>query len=115
MCYCGLIYQYTLILYLQKLLDEVKTWKARLGDVGEVEGLSFGSILQQQEDIIRALEDQIARLRQLLRLRQQFIALITDITNFITTYTGIVRDIEHSPKSTQEKIDNFNEVGFFSS
>jgi nesprin-1 len=91
-------------------LDDLKNWKSGEGDLGDVELGPLQNVLQQQNDLIQMLEDQIARLQLLLRLRQQFIALISDITTFITTYTDVVRDIEQSGQSTQDKIRRYDEV-----
>lgn len=92
----------------QKLLDELKNWKNGLLDLEDA-GVLQG-VIQQQDDLIRQLEDQIARLRQLLLLREQFIALVTDITTFITRYTDIVHDIETGGHSVQEKIKKYDDV-----
>lgn len=93
---------------LQKLLDELKNWKNGLGDLEGVGNLQ--GIIQQQDNLIHAIEDQIARLRQLLLLREQYLALITDITTFITRYTEVVRDIETGGHSVQDKIKKYDEV-----
>ncbi|KRT83699.1 hypothetical protein AMK59_4490, partial [Oryctes borbonicus] len=50
---------------------------------------------------------QIARLKQLLLLREQYLVLITEIMTFITKYTEIVRDIEKSGKTVEEKIESY--------
>lgn len=67
-------------------------------------------VVQQQEDLIRVIEDQLDRLRKLLLLREQFIALIADITTFITRYTEVIKDIETGGHSTQEKIKKYDDV-----
>lgn len=91
---------------LQKLLDDLKNWK-----MGDLEGVAnLQHIVQQQQDLIRSIEDQLDRLRQLLLLREQFIALIADITMFITRYTEVIKDIETGGHSTQEKIKKYDDV-----
>lgn len=92
----------------QKLLDDLKKWKNDLGDLEGVGNLQ--GVVQQQEDLIRMIEDQLDRLRQLLLLREQFIALIADITTFIARYTEVIRDIETGGHSTQEKIKKYDDV-----
>lgn len=67
-------------------------------------------VLQQQDDLIRTIEGQIARLRQLLLLREQFISIITEILTFITKYTGVVRDIEKGGHTVDEKIKKYDDV-----
>lgn len=94
----------------ERILGDLKANKAKLadlqsGNVGDLHG-----VLSQQDDLIRALESQIAKLRQLLLLRQQFIALVTEIMTFITKYTGVVRDIEKSGQTTEEKIKRYDDV-----
>nr|CAD7570990.1 unnamed protein product [Timema californicum] len=77
----------------------------QLGSMGDLQGIS-----QQQDDLILSIESQIARLRQLLLLREQFIALITEIMTFITKYTEVVRDIERGGHTVQEKIKKYDDV-----
>ncbi|XP_046474495.1 muscle-specific protein 300 kDa isoform X6 [Neodiprion pinetum] len=94
----------------ERILGDLKANKAKLadlqsGNVGDLHG-----VVSQQDDLIRALESQIAKLRQLLLLRQQFIALVTEIMTFITKYTGVVRDIEKSGQTTEEKIKRYDDV-----
>ncbi|XP_044734627.1 nesprin-1 [Chrysoperla carnea] len=94
----------------EKILGELKANKAKLGDLsldnmGELQG-----IVEQQDDLIRIIEDQISKLRQLLLLREQFLALITEIMTFITKYTEIVRDIEKSGHTIEEKIKRYDDV-----
>lgn len=88
----------------EKILDDLKANKAKLFDLQSTNVGDLHDVLAQQDDLIKALEAQIAKLRQLLLLRQQFIALIAEITTFITKYTEIVRDIEKSGQTTEEKI-----------
>lgn len=83
----------------------MKLGDLQLGNMGELQGIS-----QQQDDLIAAIEAQIARLRQLLLLREQFIALITEIMTFITKYTEIVRDIEKGGHTIEEKIKKYDDV-----
>ncbi|XP_063222936.1 muscle-specific protein 300 kDa isoform X4 [Bacillus rossius redtenbacheri] len=100
----GMLAQY------ENILEDLKANKLRLGDaqlgnMGELQGIA-----QQQDDLIRAIEAQIARLRQLLLLREQFIALVTEIMTFITKYTEVVRDIERGGHTVQEKIKKYDDV-----
>nr|CAD7605236.1 unnamed protein product [Timema genevievae] len=93
-----------------KILSDLKANKSKLGDLqlgsmGDLQGIS-----QQQDDLIHSIESQIARLRQLLLLREQFIALITEIMTFITKYTEVVRDIERGGHTVQEKIKKYDDV-----
>ncbi|XP_029680499.1 nesprin-1 isoform X2 [Formica exsecta] len=94
----------------EKILDDLKANKAKLFDLQSTNVGDLHGVLAQQDDLIRALEAQIAKLRQLLLLRQQFIALIAEITTFITKYTEIVRDIEKSGQTTEEKIKKYDDA-----
>lgn len=91
----------------ERILGDLKTNKAKLSDLQSANVGDLHGVLAQQDDLIRALEAQIAKLRQLLLLRQQFIALIAEITTFITKYTEIVRDIEKSGQTTEDKIKRY--------
>lgn len=88
----------------------MKDYRAQLGDLEECNLGELANIVAQQDDLIKAIEDQIARLRQLLLLREQFMALIQEITTFIAKYTEIVRDIEKGGHSVQEKIKRYDDV-----
>lgn len=94
----------------EKILDDLKKNKAKLSDLQDSNLTDLHGIIGQQDDLIRNLEAQIARLRQLLLLRQQFLALITEILTFITKYTDIVRDIEKSGQTIEEKIHKYDDV-----
>ena len=91
----------------ERILNDLKVNKAKLSDLQSVNVADLHGVLTQQDDLIKAIESQIAKLRQLLLLRQQFIALITEITTFIAKYTEIVRDIENSGQTTEEKIKRY--------
>ncbi|KAL0110413.1 hypothetical protein PUN28_013801 [Cardiocondyla obscurior] len=94
----------------ERILDDLKVNKAKLSDLQSANVGDLHGVLAQQDDLIRALEAQIAKLRQLLLLRQQFIALIAEITTFIAKYTEIVRDVEKSGQTTEEKIKRYDDV-----
>lgn len=91
-------------------MGELKTYRAQLGDLGNTGLGEISNIVAQQDDLIKAIEDQISRLRQLLLLRQQFIALIQQITTFIAKYGEIVREIEEGGLTVQEKIKKYDNV-----
>lgn len=94
----------------ERILGDVKANKDKLSDVPGASTAQLQNIIGLQDDLIKTIEDQIARLRQLLLLREQFIALITDIMTFITKYTEVVRDIEKSGKTVEEKIAIYDDV-----
>nr|XP_033322974.1 nesprin-1 [Megalopta genalis] len=94
----------------ERILNDLKANKAKLSDLGSVNVADLHGVSTRQDDLIKAIEGQIARLRQLLLLRQQFIALIAEITTFVAKYTEIVRDIENSGQTTEEKIKRYDDA-----
>lgn len=94
----------------ERILGDLKANKAKLADSPGGTSGPLQNIILQQDDLIKMIEDQIARLKQLLLLREQFIALITDIMTFITKYTGVVRDIEKSGKTVEERIKQYDDI-----
>lgn len=59
------------------------------------------------------IEERITKLKPSLAMREQFNELICDITFFITKYTEIVREVERSTNSVQDKIKKYEEVKIF--
>ncbi|XP_034936487.1 nesprin-1 isoform X11 [Chelonus insularis] len=95
----------------EKILNDLKENKAKLSDLQSANLVgNLHDVIAQQDDLIAILEAQIAKLKQLLLLRQQFIALITEIMSFIAKYNEIVRDIENQDQSIEEKIKRYDDV-----
>lgn len=96
----------------EKILDELKGSKNSLSDLQGLDNLpELQSILSQQDGMIKLIEDQLAHLRQLLLLREQFIVLINQIIAFIVKYTSVITDIEKAPDtSIEDKINKYGEV-----
>lgn len=94
----------------EKILSDLKSNKAKMGDVSGSMNPELQSILQQQDDLIRSVEDQIAKLRQLLLLREQYLALINEIITFIMKYTTVITDIEKGGHTIEEKIRRYDDV-----
>lgn len=92
------------------ILKELKDSKHKMGDMQMDDLPELQSILAQQDDMIKLIEDQLAHLRQLLMLREQFIALINEIIAFIMKYTDVIIDIENSPDSLEDKINKYDNV-----
>ena len=103
---------FTNILFLKKILGDLKQYKQRLGELDPAKTADLKAVLKQQDDLIKTIEDQIARLKQLLLLRQQFLGIITEILTFITKYTEIVRDIEKGGQTVEEKIKKYDDVKY---
>jgi nesprin-1 len=73
-------------------------------------GSDFPSVLKDLSDITGEIEAHITRLRHLLLLQQQYDAHISDITNFISKYRDVVKEIEKSGGSLENKIKEFDGV-----
>lgn len=97
----------------ENLLAELRTYREKLDDLQHRTSGNSGdlaAIVQQQDDLIAAIEAQVRKLRQLLVLRQQFMALVAEITTFIAKYNEVVHDIEKGGKTAQEKIRRYDDV-----
>lgn len=94
----------------ERILGDVTANKAKLDNIPGGTSPELQNILGEQDDIIKQVEDQIARLKGLLLLREQYIALITEIMTFITKYTEVVRDIEKSGGTIEDKIKRYDNV-----
>ncbi|KAF5308513.1 hypothetical protein FQR65_LT06178 [Abscondita terminalis] len=94
----------------ERILNDLKANKNKLSEEPGTNTPEMQNVLGQMDDLVKNVEDQITRLKQLLLLREQFIALITDIMTFITKYTGVVRDIEKSGKTVEERIKQYDDI-----
>lgn len=94
----------------EKILGEVKDHRGQLDCLRGRNYEGIENIVTQEDALIKAIEDQIARLRLLYLLREQYMGLIQQITIFITKYTEIVKDIEKSGESVQEKIRRYDDA-----
>ncbi|KAK6636175.1 hypothetical protein RUM43_009828 [Polyplax serrata] len=93
-----------------KILNDLKDHRGELDSLKGRDVSGLEDILTQHDALIKAVEDQISRLRQLLLLREQYVSLIQQITSFIAKYTEIVPAIEKEDKSVQEKIKKYDDV-----
>ena len=97
----------------EMLLAELRVYRDKMDDLQHrTTGNSgdLGVIVKQQDDLIATIEAQIKKLRHLLLLRQQFMALVAEITTFIAKYNEVVHDIEKGGKTVQEKIRRYEDV-----
>lgn len=67
-------------------------------------------LLSTHDDIIDAIENQLRRLKQLLMLREQYIALVNEIVNFNVKYTDVVAHIEKSNDKIENKIKQYDKI-----
>lgn len=94
----------------ERILKDLNDSKLKMGDMPIDNLPELQAILSQQDDMIKLIENQLAHLRQLLLLREQFIALINEIIAFIMKYSDVITDIEKSPESAEEKINQYDKV-----
>lgn len=92
-------------------MKELREWNEKLGD-NDTESLN--EIIKQQEELINTIEKQLSKLRQLLHLHEQFMALIADIVTFLTKYHNVFNEIGTSGNNIQTKIKQYDEVLYFS-
>lgn len=95
------------------LLAELRVYRDKMDDLQHRTTGNSGdlaAIVKQQDDLISTIEAQIKKLRHLLLLRQQFMALVAEITTFIAKYNEVVHDIEKGGKTVQEKIRRYEDV-----
>ena len=98
------------------LLAELRLYRDKMDELQRRTSGNSGdlaAIVKQQDDIIANIEAQIKKLRHLLLLRQQFMAIVAEITTFIAKYNEVVQDIEKGGKTVQEKIRRYEDVSFF--
>ena len=95
------------------LLAELRLYRDKMDELQRRTSGNSGdlaAIVKQQDDLIANIEGQIKKLRHLLLLRQQFMALVAEITTFIAKYNDVVQDIEKGGKTVQEKIRRYEDV-----
>lgn len=91
---------------LRDLIDNKNKVSAiQVDDLPELSGT-----LSKHNEIIGAVEKQIANLRQAQALREQYSVLIDQIDSMIETYSVQITDIDKSNKSVEEKLNHYDEV-----
>lgn len=86
----------------------MKNWRTGLSDVDGV--VELQNVVHQMDDLISAIEKRLAKLKQAVAIREQFIDLVTDVNMFVTQYTEVVREIERPGYTIQDKIKKYEEV-----
>ncbi|XP_037073133.1 uncharacterized protein LOC119094164 [Pollicipes pollicipes] len=76
--------------------------------VGSITDLN--DLIRQQDELVRAIENQVSKLRNLVLLRQQFLHLLTEITAFLTSHADIVADVERTERPVPDKIRQYTGV-----
>lgn len=94
----------------ENILNKLKAKKAEMS-MQKISSLpQIKELLSTHDDIIDAIENQLRRLKQLLMLREQFIALVNEIVNFNIKYTDIVAHVEKSDDKIENKIKQYDKV-----
>lgn len=93
-----------------KILNDLNDHKGELDSLKGRNLSNLEDVMNEHDGLIKTVEDQIARLRQLLLLREQYVALLQQITTFIAKYTEIVGDIEKGEDTVQEKIKKYDDI-----
>lgn len=98
----------------EKLLNDLKGYRQKLEGSPFHHGLrgndELRGLMKEQDDLAAHIEAQITRLRHLLLLQQQFMSLVTEITNFIVKYTEVVKEIEKSGTTVEDRIKRYDDV-----
>lgn len=94
----------------ENVLNKLKAKKAEMS-MQKISSLpQIKELLSTHDDIIDAIENQLRRLKQLLMLREQFIALVNEIVNFNVKYTDIVAHVEKSNEKVESKVKQYDKV-----
>ena len=97
----------------EKILADLKKFKDQLEELHRTAGTNVNelrALLQQQEELILAIENQMVKIRSLIGVRHGFMELVTGITGFIIKYTEVVKEVERSSLSSAEKARRYEEV-----
>lgn len=94
----------------ENILNRLKAKKAEMS-MQKVSTLpQIKELLSTHDDIIDAIENQLRRLKQLLMLREQYIALVNEIVNFNIKYSDVVAHIEKSDDKIENKIKQYDKI-----
>lgn len=94
----------------ERILRELADNKNKVSAI-QIEDLpEVSSTLAKHNEIIAAVEKQIANLRQAQALREQYATLIEQIDSMIATYGDQIADIDKSNKPVEEKLNQYDEV-----
>ncbi len=97
----------------EKILADLKKFKDQLEELHRTAGTNVNelrALLQQQQELILAIENQMVKIRSLIGVRHSFMELVTGITGFIIKYTEVVKEVERSSLPSSEKAKRYEEV-----
>lgn len=100
----------TLIGTHERILRELNDNKNKVSAI-QIEDLpELSSTMSKHNEIIAAVEKQIASLRQAQALREQYAALIDQIDSMIESYGTQISEIDKNGKPVEEKLNQYDEV-----
>ncbi|KAK3865215.1 hypothetical protein Pcinc_029165 [Petrolisthes cinctipes] len=97
----------------QDALSKLHEFRKGFDGVHSRSNISIGEmrdVTKQQQDLSLVIEKHIARVRQLILVRQQYASLITEIVGFTNRYSAVVREIEKTEMTVTDKIHKYNDV-----
>ena len=97
----------------EKILADLKSFKADLEELQRTAGANVAelkALLQQQEELILAIENQMVKMRSLIGVRHGYMELVTGITGFLIQYTEVVKEVERSSMASAEKVRKYDEA-----
>ena len=96
------------------MLDDLKTYHHDLESAPHYRSYcnnsEFRHIMKEMDGQESKFESQITKLRHLLLLQQQYLSLVNEITNFVNRYTEVIKEVENSASTTEEKIKRYDDV-----
>ncbi|XP_043237695.1 nesprin-1-like isoform X2 [Amphibalanus amphitrite] len=97
----------------EEVLQKLREFRSQLESlqdqtVGSISDLN--DLIRQQDELVRAIENQVSKLRNLVLLRQQFLHLLTEITTFLTSHADVVADVERTDRPVPDKIKQYSAV-----
>lgn len=97
----------------QEVLSKLNDFRKNTDGVPSGTDVSIGEmrdIMKQQQDLIQVVEKHIIRTRQLILVRQQYASLISEIIGFTNRYKTVVKDIEQTEKTVNDKLRKYGIV-----
>lgn len=97
----------------EKILKDLREFKEQLEVLHRTAGANVNelkALLQQQTDLISAIEGQMQKIKALINLRYNFMELVAGITEFVVNFNEVVKKIEHADVSSHEKVKQYDDV-----
>lgn len=97
----------------QEVLSKLNDFRKNMDGVHSGTNVSIGEmrdIMKQQQDLCQVVEKHIVRTRQIILVRQQYASLISEIVGFTNRYKTVVKDIEQTEKTVNDKLRKYGIV-----